>query len=98
MNIGVPILFPTYVFITVVIILTTRKSIPYEFNSKYLMAAVCIFLIALCFQILDRARIFCDPQSLFQGHALWHILAGVSTYISYLFFASERVPEQERLR
>lgn len=31
-------------------------------------------------------KVGCDPYSLLQGHALWHVLTGLSSFCSYAFF------------
>lgn len=33
----------------------------------------------------------CDPHSVIQGHAIWHILGAVSAYLLYRYYASEGV-------
>jgi hypothetical protein len=33
----------------------------------------------------------CDPHSLIQGHAIWHVLCAVSAYLLYRYYASETV-------
>ena len=33
----------------------------------------------------------CRPESLAQGHALWHVLDALAAWFLYRFFASERV-------
>lgn len=45
-----------------------------------------LVLIAIKIRTLDVQKIGCDPDSLVQGHALWHVLAGLSTFCSYAFF------------
>ena len=30
----------------------------------------------------------CDPHSLLQGHAVWHLLCAVSAYLLYRYYAS----------
>jgi hypothetical protein len=32
----------------------------------------------------------CDPGSLIQGHAIWHLLCAVSAYLLYRYYASEQ--------
>ena len=34
---------------------------------------------------------FCDPESLLQGHAVWHLLGAVGAYCLFRLYASERV-------
>jgi hypothetical protein len=33
----------------------------------------------------------CDPHSLLQGHAAWHVLGAVAAYLLYRYYASERL-------
>jgi hypothetical protein len=33
---------------------------------------------------------WCDPRSLVQGHAIWHVLSAVSAYLLFRYYASER--------
>jgi hypothetical protein len=35
----------------------------------------------------------CNPETIFQFHALWHILTGLSLYFFYLYFVSESIDE-----
>ena len=32
----------------------------------------------------------CDPRSLLQGHAVWHLLGAASAYLLFRLWASER--------
>ena len=36
---------------------------------------------------------WCDPHSLWQGHALWHLLSAVAVWCFYLYFLAEREVE-----
>lgn len=38
----------------------------------------------------DRYKYWCDPESLFQGHAFWHVLTGLGGFFVYLMLRSER--------
>ena len=39
---------------------------------------------------LDQNGQLCAPESLFQGHAVWHLLGAVALWFSYLYYRSER--------
>lgn len=39
---------------------------------------------------LDQTHTVCAPESLFQGHAIWHILGAVSVWLTYQYYRSER--------
>jgi hypothetical protein len=38
----------------------------------------------------DRYKHWCDPESLLQGHAFWHILTGLGGFFVYLMLRSEQ--------
>lgn len=47
---------------------------------------------ALAFTIwnLDQRGIVCAPHSLFQGHAVWHLLGATALWLTFLYYRSER--------
>jgi hypothetical protein len=63
------------------------KTTKIKKQIEYLTTAVKLFALAYFIWILDYTRIFCHPYSLFQGHAIWHILTGIS--ILFLFFSMD---------
>jgi len=54
---------------------------------------LCLFTFLLAFYIwyLSRTQdsLFCNPESLIQGHAIWHLLNALATYFLYQFYTSE---------
>lgn len=52
---------------------------------------VAVGSLALAFVIwnLTKTR-FCDPDSLIQGHAVWHLLGAVSAYFLFRYYVTER--------
>ena len=52
-----------------------------------------IFLIALLiWQLSHTEGLLCFPESVFQGHAVWHLLCAVSTAAIYVYYQSEHDP------
>jgi hypothetical protein len=48
--------------------------------------------ILVAFAIWNATKTWlCDPGSLIQGHAIWHLLGAVSAYFLYRYYASEQV-------
>ena len=45
--------------------------------------------VAATLWILDRSNVLCNPTSIFQGHALWHILTAVAVLTTYLSYRTE---------
>jgi hypothetical protein len=58
--------------------------------TKYLRAAVLCMLSASFIWILDITDVICIPTSIFQGHALWHILTASCIMIIYLYYRGEK--------
>ncbi len=58
--------------------------------SYYLLG---IFTKAVAFGTwnLDQHGIVCAPESVFQGHAVWHLLGATSLWFTFLYYRSERV-------
>ena len=68
-----------------------KKQLNLLINRKFLYVAVAILSIAFIIWVLDITKIFCSPTSLFQGHALWHILGALSSSLIYLYYRSEQI-------
>ncbi|MBB5873557.1 hypothetical protein F4553_006991 [Allocatelliglobosispora scoriae] len=55
-------------------------------------AWVALASILTAFAIWNATKTWlCDPHSLIQGHAIWHLLCAVSAYYAYRYYASEQV-------
>ena len=57
---------------------------------KRQILSIVSMIIAIVVRTLDVKKIGCDPLSIFQGHALWHLLTGMGGYFMYLFYRSEK--------
>jgi hypothetical protein len=53
------------------------------------IVALVAMLVAFTIWLLSNAG-WCDPHSLLQGHAVWHLLSAVSAYWLFRMYASER--------
>jgi hypothetical protein len=62
-------------------------------NARWLAAGVAAFAVAYAIWLPSRTGgPLCDPDSLIQGHAIWHLLCAASTGCFYLYARSERQP------
>jgi hypothetical protein len=54
------------------------------------LGGLSFILLAVAIQIraLDVAKVNCDPMSIWQGHALWHLLTATSSLCMYFYFRS----------
>jgi hypothetical protein len=60
-----------------------------------LKASFITLLIAFSIWVLDITNKLCSPTSIFQGHALWHLLNTASIALAYLYYRSEEFHEPE---
>jgi len=73
-----------------VVILATRGV---HSRPWYGLGAVASILVAFAIWNATKSRTaLCDPHSLLQGHAAWHLLDALSAYLLYRYYASEQVP------
>ncbi|CAN5306406.1 hypothetical protein BH09ACT12_BH09ACT12_17100 [soil metagenome] len=56
---------------------------------RYGAAALASMLVAFAIWNLSQHG-WCDPHSLLQGHAAWHLLGGLAAYLLFRLYASER--------
>ena len=69
-------------------VLIMRRG-PGQADHGFAFASVATILAAFAIWNAGRAWL-CDPRSLVQGHAVWHLLGAVSAYLLYRYYASER--------
>lgn len=58
-------------------------------NPRRLIAALGVYVMAQIIWTLDLNHIICDPTSVLQGHAVWHVLTAASAGLMYLYYQSE---------
>jgi hypothetical protein len=59
--------------------------------SRWLWYAAGTMAVAFLVWVLDITRAVCGPESVFQGHALWHVLCALSGWFLYRHYQSEVV-------
>ena len=59
---------------------------------RYLLLGIAAKAVAFGIWTLDQKRILCAPDSLLQGHAIWHLLGALSIWLTYCYFRSEQPP------
>jgi len=69
-----------------------------EADARRVYAYLSLASMLTAFAIWNATKAWlCDPHSLIQGHAIWHILCAVSAYLLYRYYASERVTRRSDL-
>ncbi|MBD2703932.1 ceramidase domain-containing protein [Spirosoma sp. BT702] len=80
------ILLPTLILTTWVLITINYFQFRRERSIWLAISSIVLIVVALKIRALDVQKIGCDPHSLYQGHSVWHLLAGLSSFLSYAFF------------
>jgi hypothetical protein len=62
---------------------------------RYWAASLGVLAIAFVFWILDNTGITCNPESWYQGHAIWHCLDGLSIFLLFFFYYTEKEKPSE---
>ncbi len=70
-----------------------RLPRPAPIRRRWVMAGAGFFFIALGIWVPSRTGgPWCDPHSLWQGHAAWHLLTAATTACLYVYWRSEDRP------
>jgi hypothetical protein len=69
------------------------KSEQPKVEIQWIYYSIVAILTAFVIWVLDITKIVCIPESLFQGHALWHLLSTLSVYYLYRYYKSEEPKE-----
>jgi dihydroceramidase len=60
---------------------------------RWLALAFASLGLAYAIWILDNNGWLCAPQSMFQGHALWHILGALAAWFLFRYYRGESLPQ-----
>ena len=67
-----------------------RRKLRPDMNSTLLWTAMAVLATGFAFWVLDITKSLCAPESVFQGHAVWHLAGAVSSWLLYFYYCSER--------
>jgi len=84
---------PLVAGILVTTILVKRNSKKYQgiLHMRLFVAAVVMLGLGYSSWLLDRHRLVCSPNSVFQLHAVWHIATAVALVCLFLYQRSENI-------
>jgi hypothetical protein len=67
-----------------------KPSRPTATNPLLFVAAVVVLALGFAVWVLDITRSVCAPESMVQGHAIWHLAGAFASGLIYLYFRTER--------
>ena len=59
----------------------------------YYLGGIVVKAIAFIIWNLDQHGVVCQPGSVFQGHAVWHLLGATSLWLTFSYYRSEQASE-----
>jgi hypothetical protein len=82
------ILLPVLIVLNLVLISINYVQFKQQRSILWVIFSLILLVIAVKIRSIDAAqeKIGCDPYSLYQGHAVWHLLTALSSFCSYAFF------------
>ena len=95
--VGLHLLVPSTILLPLIVgILITLTTINYfknkeKFNVQLAILSLLLMIAAFALRTIDVKKIACNPTSLYQGHALWHVFTSMSAFLLYWFYRSEKV-------
>ena len=60
-------------------------------GSHWLSRGAGLLGVAFLIWVLDITKVVCSPESVMQGHALWHVLGALAGWCLYRYYESETV-------
>ena len=64
-----------------------------QVRVSYYLAGIVTKAVAFTIWNLDQHGFVCQPDSLLQGHAIWHLLGATSLWLTYSYYRSEQPSE-----
>jgi hypothetical protein len=80
------VLIPILILIQLVLMSISYLQFKKERSLILGVLSFVLIFIAVKIRTLDVQKVNCDPYSLYQGHAVWHLLTALSSFCTYAFF------------
>lgn len=85
-------LFAILLLLAIIIELSFARRLRPGACIAFYLAGLVATAIAFGIWVLDQEGVVCAPHSVFQGHAVWHLLGAASLWLTFLYYRSERMP------
>lgn len=85
-------LFAMVLLLAIIIELAFARHRRAGVEISYYASGIAINGLAFAIWNLDQHHILCSPESVFQGHAAWHLLGAAALWCSFFYYRSEQPP------
>jgi Ceramidase len=83
-------LFAVVLIAAIALEMIFARPLRHQVRVSYYLLGIIIKAVAFSIWNLDQHGLVCAPESLFQGHAVWHLLGATSLWCTFLYYRSER--------
>jgi len=83
-------LFAVVLLAAIILELVFARPRRLRVRTGYYIAGLVANIVAFTIWNLDQRGQLCAPDSLLQGHAVWHLLGAVALWFAFLYYRSER--------
>lgn len=83
-------LFAVVLLAAIILELVFARPLRPQVRTGYYITGLVSNIIAFIIWNLDQNGQLCAPDSLWQGHAVWHLLGAVALWFAFLYYRSER--------
>lgn len=83
-------LFAVVLVAAIILELVFARPLRPQVRTGYYVAGLVANIVAFTIWNLDQRGQLCAPESLLQGHAVWHLLGAVALWFAFLYYRSER--------
>ncbi|MEO9599637.1 ceramidase domain-containing protein [Parasphingorhabdus sp.] len=83
-------LFAVVLMAAILLELVFARPLRPQVQTGYYIAGLIANTVAFTIWNLDQNGQLCAPESLLQGHAIWHVLGAVALWFAFLYYRSEQ--------
>ena len=89
-------LYAVVLVAAIILELVFARPLRPQIKTRYYFYGIIAKAVAFAIWNLDQHGQVCSPQSLFQGHAVWHLLGALALWFTFLYYRSE-APDTSRI-
>jgi Ceramidase len=82
-------LFAVVLIVAILLEMGFARRLRAGVKVRYYLIGIATKAVAFIIWNLDQSGAVCAPQSLFQGHAVWHLLGATALWFTFLYYRSE---------
>ncbi|QJB69370.1 ceramidase domain-containing protein [Parasphingorhabdus halotolerans] len=88
-------LYGVVLIAAIILELTFARPLRLQVKTRYYFYGIIAKAVAFGIWNLDQHGKVCAPESLLQGHAIWHLLGASALWFTFLYYRSEAASEPE---